>query len=215
MTNETPISILIKYSNFADVFSLELASEFPEHTGINNHTIKLVDDWQPSYGLIYSLGPVELETLNTYIEINLANSFMRPSKSPAKTPILFDKKPNGSLQLCVDYQGLNNLTIKKQYPLPLVRKSLDWLGQTQRFTQFNLTSVYHQIRICKGDEWKTAFRTRYGHFKYQVILFGLTNVPATFQGYINKIFAEKLDVFVIVYLENILIYTKDKRKSHL
>ena len=215
MANEAPTLIPTEYSDFADAFSPELASELPEHTGINDHAIELVDERQPSYGLSYSLGPVELETLKTYIETNLVNGFIKPSKSPAGAPIFFDKKPDGSLQLCVDYWELNNLTIKNRYPLPLVGESLDWLGQARRFTQLDLTSAYHRMRIRKGDEWKTTFRTRYGHFEYQVMPFGLTNAPATFQGYINKILVEKLDVFVIVYLDYILIYTEDESKSYV
>ena len=129
VANEALISIPTEYSNFADVFSLELASELPKHTGINDHAIKLVDDQQPSYGPIYSLGPVESETLKMYIETNLANSFIRSSKSLAKAPILFDKKLEESLQLCADYRGLNNFTIKNQYPLLFVRESLDHLRQ--------------------------------------------------------------------------------------
>ncbi len=115
----------------------------------------------------------------------------------------------------MDYRGLNNLTIKNQYPLPLVEESLDWLGWARRFIQLDLTNAYHRMRIKKGDEWKTAFRIRYGHFEYQVMLFGLTNAPATFQGYINKILAKKLDVFVIVYLDDILIYTENEDKEYV
>ena len=92
-----------KYSDFSNVFSSDSAAELPEHTGINDHPINLLDDKQPPYGLIYSLGPVELETLKTYIEANLASGFIRPSKSPAGAPILFVRKKNGSLCLCVDY----------------------------------------------------------------------------------------------------------------
>ncbi len=114
-----------EYADFADVFSPKLAAELPEHTGINDHAIELVDDRQPSYGPIYSLGPVELETLKAYIKNNLVSDFIRPSKSPAGAVILFDKKPDDSLRLCVDYRGLNNLTIKNRYPLPLVRNTLD------------------------------------------------------------------------------------------
>ncbi len=194
-----------EYTDFAKVLSPKLAVELPEHTGINDHTIELVDDWQPLYGPIYTLGLMKLETLKAYIENNLANSFIKPFKSPVGASILFDKKPNSSLKLCVDYQGLNNLTIKNRYPLPLVGKSLDQLVWARCFIQLNLTNVYHWIRIRKGDEWKTSFRTRYGQFKYQVMPFGLTNALATFQGYINKILVEKLDNFVIVYLDDILI----------
>ena len=125
VANEAPTSISIEYSDFADVFFPEQASELSEHTRINDHTIKLVNNRQPPYGPIYSLGPIELETLKTYIETNLKNSFIRPFKSPEEAPILFDKKPNRSLQLYIDYWGLNNLTIKNRYPLPLVGESLD------------------------------------------------------------------------------------------
>ena len=215
IAKEAPTKVPAEYSDFADVFSSDLASELPEHTGINDHVIELVDGQQPPYGPIYSLGPVELETLKAYIETNLANGFIKPSKSPAGAPILFDRKSDGSLRLCVDYRGLNNLTIKNRYPLPLIGESLDRLGRAKRFTQLDLTSAYHRMRIREGDEWKTAFRTRYGHFEYQVMPFGLTNAPASFQGYINKILAEKLDIFVIVYLDDILIYTDDDGDGHV
>ena len=109
----------------------------------------------------------------------------------------------------MDYWGLNNLTIKNRYLLPLIGELLDWLGQTKRFTQLDLTNAYYQMRIKEGDKWKMAFRTRYGHFEYQVMSFGLFNTPVSFEDYINKILAKKLDILVIVYLDDILIYTKD------
>ena len=204
-----------KYANFADIFSPDLAAKLPKYTGINDHAIELVDNQQPPYKPIHSLGPIELETLKAYIKINLANGFIRPSMSPANAPILFDQKSDSLFQLCVDYQGLNNLTIKNQYLLPLIGELLDRLGRARRFTQLDLTSAYHRMRIREGDEWKTAFRTRYGHFEYQVMPFGLTNAPASFQGFINKILAEKLDIFVIVYLDDILIYTDDDGDGHI
>ena len=187
----------------------------PERIELNKHAIDLEDDKQLPYKPIYSMGPVELETLKTYIETYLKTRFIQPSKSPAGAPILFDKKPDGNLRLYIDYQGLNNLTIKNRYPLSLIGESLDRLGQAKRFTQLDLTSAYHRMRIKEGDEWKTAFRTRYGHFEYQVIPFGLSNAPASFQGYINKILAEKLDIFVIVYLNDIFIYTEDQGQDHV
>ena len=114
------VTVPAEYSDFADVFSKESAKVLPEHTGINKHAIKLKDGKQPPHGPIYNLGPVELETLKTYIKTNLANDFIRPSKSPGGAPILFVCKPDGSLRLCINYQDLNNLTIKNQYPLPLI-----------------------------------------------------------------------------------------------
>ena len=119
------VKILDKYSDFIDVFSEEKALVLPKRTNINKHVIKLEDGKQPSYGPIYSLGPVELEILKTYIETHLKTGFIRPSKSPAGAFILFNKKSDGSFCLCVDYRGLNNLTIKNQYLLPLMSKSLD------------------------------------------------------------------------------------------
>ena len=215
VANESSTSISIEYSDFVDIFSLELVSKLLEHTRINDYAIELVNNQQPPYWSIYNLGPVELETLKTYIKTNLANDLIRPSKFLARAPIFFDKKLNESLWLCVDYWKLNKLTIKNQYLLSLYEESLNWLGQARQFTQLDLTSTYHWIRIRKKDEWKTAFQTRYGHFKYQVISFRLTNALTTFQGYINKILAEKLNVFVIVYLDDILIYIKDKGEGHV
>ena len=213
--DKAPTKVLAEYFDYSNVFSAENAAELPENTGINEHAIELEEGKQPPFGPIYSLGPVELETLKTYIKTNLANGFIRPFKSPAGAPIFFDNKPNGSLRLCVNYWGLNNITIKNRYPLPLIGESLDRLGRAKRFTQLDLTNAYYQMRICEGDEWKTAFWTRYGHFEYQVMPFGLFNAPATFQGYVNKILAEKLDVFVIVYLDDILIYTEDPDQPHI
>ena len=163
--DKAPTKISLEYADYADVFSPNLPIELFENTGINKYAIELSDGKQPPSGLIYSPGPVELEMLKAYIETHLKTGFIWPSKSSAIAPILFDKKPDGSLRLCVDYQGLNNLITKNWYPLPLIGKSLDLLGYNKRFTQLDLTSAYHRIRIREGDKWKTAFRTRYGYFK--------------------------------------------------
>ena len=205
----------MEYSDYSNVFLAEYAAELPKNTGMNKHAIELEEGKQPSFRPIYSLELVELGTLKTYIKTNLANSFIWPSKSSARASILFNRKPDRNLRLCIDYRGFNNLTMKNRYPLPLIGESLDWLGRAKQFTQLDLTNAYHRIRIREGDEWKTAFRTRYGHFEYQVMPFGLSNAPATFQGYVNKILAEKLDIFVVVYLDNILIYTKDPGQPHV
>ena len=135
--------------------------ELSENTGINKHVIKLVKGKQPSYSSIYSLDPVEMETLKAYIETYLKTGFIWPSKFPADTPILFEKKPDGSLHLCINYQSFNNLTIKNQYPLPLIGKSLDQLGRAKQFTELDLTNAYYGMRIRENNKWKTTFRTRY------------------------------------------------------
>ena len=123
-----------KYSNYSNVFLVENAAELPENTGINEFTIKVKKCKQLPFGPIYSLGLMELETLKTYIETILANSFIYPSKSPARASILFNKKLNWSLRLYMDYWGLNNIIIKNQYPLSLIGESLDWLGWARQFT---------------------------------------------------------------------------------
>ncbi len=140
--DEASSKVFSKYADFVDIFSLKLAVELPKHTRINNYAIELVDDQQPICGPIYSLGPVELETLKVYIKNNLANSFIKPSKFSAKAFIFFDKKPDSSLRLCMDYQGLNNLTIKNRYLLPLVKESLDRIVRAQCFILLDLTNAY-------------------------------------------------------------------------
>ena len=155
-----------KYLDFADIIFPDLASELSKQTGFNNHAIELVDDKHLPYEPIYSLRPVELETWKAYIKTNLANGFIRPSKSPAGPSILFNQKSDSFFRLCVNYWDLNNLTIKNWYPLLLIGGSLDRLGRAKKFTQLNLTSAYHQMKIREGDKWKTAFRTWYSHFEY-------------------------------------------------
>ena len=132
--DKAPPKVPTKYSNYSNVFSAENAAELPENTGINKHAIKLEKGKQPPFGPIYSLGPIELELLKIYIKTNLANGFIRPSKSPARVPILFNWKPNGSLHFCVDYWGLNNINIKNQYLLPLIGELLDRLNRARRYT---------------------------------------------------------------------------------
>ena len=126
--------------------------ELPKNIGIKEHTIELQDGKQPLYRPIYSLELVELKTLKTYIETYLKTGFIQPFKSSANALILFDKKPNDSLWLCIDYQGLNNLTIKNQYPFLLIGEALGQLDRVKRFTQLDLTSAYHQMRIKEGNE---------------------------------------------------------------
>ena len=149
--DKAPTEVPAEYSNYSNVFLAENAAELPENTGINEHAIKLEESKQSPFGFIYSLGPVKLKTLKTYIKTNLANGFIHPSKSPAGVPILFDRKSDRSLRLCVDYRGLNNITIKNRYPLPLIGESLNWLGRARKFTQLDLTNAYHWMKIHEGN----------------------------------------------------------------
>ncbi len=142
----------MEYADYADVFSFDLAIELREKTSINEYAIELVEGKQPPYGPIYSLSRVELDHLKTDIETHLKTGFIWPFKSTAIASILFDKKLDGRLRLCVNYRDLNNLTIKNRYTLPLIGHSLDRLDRAKRFSQLDLTSAYHRMRIRQGDE---------------------------------------------------------------
>ena len=146
------VTVPTKYSDFADVFLEKSANVLSQRTRANKHTIKLEKAKQSPYGPLYSLELVELKIPKTYIETNLSSGFIQASMSPAGALILFVYKLDSSLCLCIDYQGLNNLTIKNWYPLPLIGKSLDRSDWAKRFTQLNFTSAYHRMRIKEGNE---------------------------------------------------------------
>ena len=131
------------------------------------------------------MSQAELGVLRQYIQENLGKGFIRPSKSPAAAPVLFVPKKDGTLRLCIDYRGLNKVTVKNRYPLPLMGEILNRVNGATVFSKIDLKDAYYRIRIRPGDEWKTAFRTRYGQYEYLVMPFGLTNAPAAFQAYIN------------------------------
>ncbi|GAA5865997.1 hypothetical protein JCM1840_003369 [Sporobolomyces johnsonii] len=200
-----------KFHDYLDVFSKASADSLPEHRPydlkINLEPGKTVP---PSR--IYPLSAKELEVLADYIETNLKTGFIRPSTSPIGAPILFIKKKDGTLRLCVDFRNLNSVTIKNRHPLPLIDETLDQLSGAKFFTKLDLRNGYHQLRIAEGDEYKTAFRTRYGLFEYQVMPFGLTNAPAAFQNLLNDTFRPFLDSFVIVYLDDILVYSRTQEE---
>ena len=162
------------------------------------------------------MSPLELEELKRQLTDLLEMGFIRPSQSPYGAPVLFVPKKNGKLRFCVDFRALNKLTIKNRYPLPRIDELLDRLQGAKYFSKLDLQSGYHQIRIAEDDGsiQRTAFRTRYGHYEWLVLPFGLTNAPATFQQLMNDILRPYLDQFVIVYLDDISIYSKTK-EEHL
>ena len=200
-----------KYQEFQDVFNKDKADRLPEHRPYDC-PIDLQPGKDPPWGPIYSLSPAELKVLRDYIDENLATGFIRHSKSPAGAPIFFVKKKDGSLRLVVDYRGLNKITIRNRYALPLIPTLLERLSGAKYFTKIDLRGAYNLVRIRPGDEWKTAFRTRYGHFEYTVMPFGLTNAPAVFQHMANDIFRDFLDIFTIIYLDDILIFSKTQEE---
>lgn len=197
-----------QYSDYAQVFSEEKAAELPPLTG-PQHEIQLEEGKSPPWGPIYALAASELKELNEYIETALQHGWIRRSTSPAGAPVLFVPKKGGKLRLCVDYRGLNQITRKNRAPLPLINEILDRLQGSAIYTKLDLKDAYRRIRIKEGDEWKTAFRCRYGHFEYVVMPFGLTNAPATFQEYINEVLRGLVDNICIVYLDDILIFSSD------
>ncbi len=201
-----------EYQEYKILFEEESDQEaLPKHQSWD-HEIKLVDGKEPTKQSIYPLSAEKLDALRQYLEENMRKGFIRESQSPAGYPILFVPKSDGSLRLCVDYRALNNITIKNSYPLPLIAELQDRLQGAQWFTKFDIPGAFNRIRIKEGDEWKTAFRTRLGHFEYLVMPFGLTNAPATFQAFVNNVLRRYLDQFVIVYLDDILVYSKTKEE---
>ena len=201
---------------YSQVFSEEEAAELADH-GPHDLAIDLVDGAQAPWGPLYPLSQAELAVLQEYLRSNMQKGYIRPSKSPAGAPILFAKKKDGTLRLCVDYRALNALTVKNRHPLPLIQESLDQLTTGRYFSKLDMRDAYHRVRIKPGDEWKTAFRTRYGHFEYTVMPFGLSNAPASFQSYINNALAGLLDHICVVYLDDILIYsqTEEEHIEHI
>ena len=192
---------------YRDVFPSELPPGLPPQREID-HKIDLVPGAVPPSRPTYRMSGIELAELKQQLEELSMSGFIRPSKSPFGAPILFVKKKDGTMRMCIDYRALNNISIKNKYPLPRVDELFDRLQGAKYFSKIDLRSGYHQIRIDPADVPKTAFRTRYGHFEFLVLPFGLTNAPATFMHLMHQTFREHLDDFVIVFLDDILIYSK-------
>ena len=204
------LSNLIK--EFADVFA-PMPVGVPPDRGIS-HVIPLAPGSTPAYRGMYRLSPAELDECCKQVRELLEKKLIEPSTSPFSAPILFVSKPDGGLRMCLDYRMLNTMTIKNKAPLPRVDDLFDKLGGCSFFSSLDLQSGYYQIRIPESDVHKTAFNSPLGHFQWRVLTFGLTNAPATFQAEMNHIFAKQLNKFVLVYLDDILIYSKTL-KEHI
>jgi hypothetical protein len=201
-----------RYSRYAQCFSAEQAARLPEHKPWD-HEIPLQDPKAKiPTGAIYKTTWEEDEALQRYLDENLPTAKIRRSRSATGAPILFVRKKDGSLRLCVDYRALNRLTVPNKYPLPLIAEMLDKTRGGKWFTKLDLKNGYNLIRIAPGDEWKTAFRTKKGLFEYTVMPFGLTNAPATFQEMMDTVFKDMEGC--IWYLDDILIYGGETEAEH-
>ncbi|KAJ1176082.1 hypothetical protein NDU88_001365 [Pleurodeles waltl] len=166
---------------------------------------------------MYSLTEPEREVLKEYLQENIHSCLIVPLSSPSGAPLFFVPKKTKDLRPCLDFRGLNKITIKDCYPLPLIKDILEAVRGAQRFTKLDLRGAYHLLRIKEGDEWKTAFRTPFGHFEYRVMLFGLTNAPSIFQRFMDSVFSDLLNHTVAIYLDDILIYSRrpELHSSHV
>jgi hypothetical protein len=159
----------------------------------------------------------ELRVLKKYLEDNLTKGFIRASSSPVSSPVLFVRKPGGGLRLCVDYRRLNAITVKNRYPIPLIQETLMQLSRAKYYTKLDIIAAFNRLRIAEGDEYLTAFKTRFGLFEYLVMPFGLANAPSTFQHYVNDVLRPFLDISCTAYLDDILVYSKTlkEHKEHV
>ncbi|GJS86366.1 reverse transcriptase domain-containing protein [Tanacetum coccineum] len=176
--------------------------------------IDLIPGAAPVARAPYRLAPSEMKELSKQLQELSEKGFIRPSSSPWGAPVLFVKKKDGSFRMCIDYRELNKLTIKNRYPLPRIDDLFDQLQGSSVYSKIDLRSGYHQLRIREEDIPITAFRTRYGHYEFQVMPFGLTNAPAVFMDLMNRVCKPYLDKFVIVFIDDILIYSKNKEEYY-
>ncbi|KAD5960466.1 hypothetical protein E3N88_11938 [Mikania micrantha] len=196
--------------DYADVFPDDLPELPPERS------VQFRIDLIPGANLVakspYKLAPSEMQELSNQLQELLDKGFIRPSFSPWGAPVLFVKKKDGSFRMCIDYRELNKLTIKNRYPLPRIDDLFDQLQGAQYFSKIDMHSGYHQLRIQEEDIPKTAFRTRYGHYEFMVMPLGLTNAPTVFMDLMNRVCKPYLDQFVIVFIDDILIYSKNEKE---
>ncbi|GJT66274.1 putative reverse transcriptase domain-containing protein [Tanacetum coccineum] len=179
--------------------------------------IDLIPGATPVARAPYRLAPSEMQELSNQLQELEDQGFIRPSTSPWGAPVLFVKKKDGSFRMCIDYRELNKLTVKNRYPLPRIDDLFDQLQGSSIYSKIDLRSGYHQLRVRDEDIPKTAFRTRYGHYEFQVMPFGLTNAPAVFMDLMNRVCKPYLDKFMIVFIDDILIYSRNKEEhaNHL
>ncbi|CAI7821883.1 unnamed protein product [Closterium sp. NIES-54] len=212
-TLELPPAIQKLLEEFEDVLPDDLPYQLPPYQ-THQHEIIEEPGSKPTFRAPYRLSPTELADMKKQIEYLLDKGLIRPSTSPYGAPVFFTPKPDISLRMCIDYRALNKQTIKNKYPIPRIDDLLDQLRGATVFSKLDLRSGYWQIRMADNSIHKTEIRTRYGSYEYLVMPFGLTNAPATFQAKMNHILRPLLNECVVVYLDDILIYSRDM-KQHI
>ena len=200
---------------FPDVFPYDIVGLPPDREV--EFTIDLIPGTEPISIPPYRMSPAELRELKVRLEELLSKGFIRLSISPWGAPVLFVKKKDGSLRLCIDYRQLNRVTIRNQHPLPRIDELFNQLQGSRVYSKIDLRSGYHQLRVQESDVPKTAFKTHYRHYEFLVIPFGLTNAPATFMDLMNRVFQSYMDRFVIVFIDDILVYSgsSEEHSEHL
>ena len=213
-TNHPHVSTI--KSEFSDVITTDLPDDLPPFR--NTHEVcPTMQDAGTPYRPCQRLSPTEKQECHDQVTELLRTGRVQPSTSPYGAPVLFVTKKDGSLRMCVDFRGLNKITIRNKYPLPRIDDLLDTLGTAKVFSTLDLKSGYHQIRLQDSDIPKTAFNTPFGHFEYTVMPFGLTNAPPVFQNYMNDVLRPFIGEFCLVYLDDIIVFSKteDEHKEHL
>ncbi len=208
------INIPKEYAHFSDIFCPKRASKLPPHRPWDC-AIDLLPDESVPRGKIYSIFIPEQKAMEEYIEEALQQGYIRPSTSPAASSFFFMAKKDGGLRPCIAYWALNKITVKYRYPLPLIPSALEQLRVAMIFTKLDIRSAYNLIWIREGDNWKTPFVTPTGHYEYLVMPYGWVNAPSVFQGYINEVIREYLHRFVLVYINDILVYSRNEAKHRL
>ena len=201
------------YLDLSLVFSKDRALSLPPHRPYDC-AIDLLPGAALPKGRLYNISLPEKEAMRSYISESLASGLIKPSSSPVAAGFFFVAKKDGGLRPCIDYRALNNITVKNKYPLPLLSSTFEPLTHARVFTKLDLRNAYHLVRIKEGHEWKTAFNTHLGHYEYRVMPFGLSNAPAVFQALVNDVLRDMINLFVVVYLDDILIFSRSMEEHH-